>query len=148
MIIREATVDDVPALVEMGLRFRASTGYAAIVPENPTQMAETAEKLIAGDNGLVLVSEGRGGELVSMIGLVLFTHHISGALTAGEVFFWSEHPGAGMKLFYAAKAWAIARGATKLQMVQPVGEPRVGELYAHLGLSHIESAWEMDLVAA
>jgi hypothetical protein len=148
MMIREATVADVPALVEMGRRMRASTGYAAIVPENPQQMAETAEKLMTGDNGIVLVTEGRGGELTSMIGLVLFTHHISGLMTAGEVFWWSESAGHGLRLFKAGKAWAQAHGAVKLQMVQPVNDVRVGKLYAHLGLQHIESAWEMDVAAA
>lgn len=145
MTIREATHVDVPQLVEMGRAFRLGL-YADAVAENVEQMAETARLLIDGEDSVIYVAEGRGGGLLGMIGLRLFVHPISGELTVGEVFLWGE--GAGMRLLYAAKKWARAHGATKLQMIQPINETRVGDLYHAMGYRCIEAAWQLDLEAA
>lgn len=148
MTVREAVIDDVPQLVELGKRFRASSEYRGIVRENPQQMARTAEHLITADVGVVYVSENRGGQLVAMIGLQLFVHPISGDLTAGEAFWWSEVPGQGFRVFLKAREWAKAQGATKLQMIQPLSKAELGDFYDKLGFKCIEVAWELDLEAA
>jgi GNAT superfamily N-acetyltransferase len=142
--IREATAADVPRLVEMGRRFRAESAYALRLADNPAQMATMAEYLIASDNGLVLVVE-RDGLLVGMIGVLVFPHPLSGALTAGEVVFWvePEHRGYGVRLMRRAEQWAIARGATTMQMVSPT--PEVGQFYARLGYHALEVAYEKEL---
>lgn len=147
MTIRDAVLADVPQLVEMGQRFRATTGYAAIVVTNPEIMAKTATALIEQNHGTVLVAEGRGGGLVAMIGLLLFAHHLSGALTVGEIFWWSEVPAVGMLLYRRGRAWAVAQGATTMQMVQPVANERLAAVYARLGGTPIEVAWQFDLDA-
>ncbi len=146
MIIRPATLADVPQLVEMGRAFRMSSSYASTVAENPEQMAETAANLIT-HLGVVFVAEGRDGELVGMIGLVKAVHFISGALTVNEAFWWSEVPGVGIRLLYRALAWAREHGAVKLAMIQPLAETRVGDLYERLGFTCIEACWELDLTA-
>lgn len=147
MTIREATIDDVPQLVEMGRRFRASTQYASIVSENPQQMADTATNLITQDNGVIWVAEDRGGCLVGMLGLVLFCHPMSGELTVGELFWWSDAPAIGMRLFRRGKQWAQSTGATKFQMTQPETEQRLTALYERLGFQRVEVAWQIDLEA-
>lgn len=144
-MIREAVLADVPQLVEMGRRFRAQTAYAAFVADNPAQMAQTASALIASDRGVVWVSEGKGGELTGMIGLVLAPHPMSGELMVGEAFWWSDLPGVGMRLFERGKKWAREQGAVLLQMTQPATEPRLMDVYAHLGLQPVETAWQMRL---
>jgi predicted aconitase len=147
MIIRDATLADVPQLVEMGQRFRAKTSYVGIVAENPAQMAQTATRLIEQPQSAVMVAESRTGALVAMIGLTCYVHHISGAWTAGEVFWWSESPGAGILLLRQAVSWAQSQRAVTLQMVQPVEEVRLGDLYARFGFRCIEAAWQLDLTA-
>lgn len=148
MIVREATLLDVPTLVAMGCRFRAQTAYAGLVAENADQMACTATFLIEHEDGMVLVAEGRGGELTGMMGLRAFLHPMSGELTVGELFWWSDVPGDGMRLFERAKRWATDCGATKLQMTQPEAEPRLADIYGRLGFQRVESAWQMNLVSA
>lgn len=147
MIIRDATIADVDQLVAMGQRMRASTSYAATVAENPAQMRKTATDLI--DHlGIVFVAEDRGGLLAGMIGLVVFDHFISGVPSVAEAFFWVEpdHRGTvGVRLLKHAMGWAAGRGARRLAMIQPEGDPRVGELYEALGFVCIEHAWELDL---
>lgn len=150
MTIRAAVLEDVPCLVEMGRRMRASTSYAATLAENPDQMRTTATNLIQ-QLGVVFVSEDRGGLLVGMIGLVVFDHFISGVPTVSEAFFWVEPEArgtVGVRLLKHAMRWAQSIGAQRLAMIQPVGETRVGELYERLGFTCIELAWEKDLVAA
>jgi len=145
MIIRPATLADVPHLVEMGRLFRAKTSYVDIVADNPAQMARTATSLIEQPTGTVLVAEGRDGALVAMIGLTAFVHHISGAPTVGEAFYWSEGRSAGVLLLRWAIEWAQQQGATTLQLVQPIADVRVGDFYAAVGARCIEAAWQLDL---
>ncbi len=145
MRIREALESDVPQLVEMGRAFRLGT-YADVVAENVAQMEATALALILDEDAVILVAEGRGGDLIGMIGLRAFIHPISGEVTVGELFLWGE--GAGMRLLYHAKQWARAKQATKIQMIQPIGDARVGDLYHALGYRCIEAAWQLDLEAA
>lgn len=144
LIVREATVDDVPALVAMGQRFRNETIYATRLPENTAQMGEIARRLIVEDNGHVLVVD-RDGALVGTIGLLVFPHHFSGALTAAELFFWvnPEHRGHGVRLLRRAEQWARDRGATTMQMIAPT--PEVGTLYTRLGYAALEVAYEKEL---
>lgn len=153
MIIREATLADVPDLVAMGLAFRASTGYAQIIAENAAQMEETAKRLIAQDDAAIFVSENREGTTTGMIGLQLFMHHISGALTCGEVMWYvrPDHRGSGVRLLVQAENWARAKGAVTIQMIQPVGT-NVDEIYTAMNYTAIEVAWHkrltQDTVAA
>lgn len=143
-VIREAATDDVDRLVAMGRRFRDDTVYASRVRENVEQMAALTHRLIADENGLLLVVE-RAGTVVGMIGALLFPHHMSGDLTAGELFFWMEpeHRGYGVRLLVRAERWARERGATTMQMIAPSEE--VGILYRRLGYSPLEVAYEKRL---
>lgn len=149
-VIREATHHDVPALVAMGLRFRNATVYATRLAENPEQMAALGRHLIDSEDGLLLVAD-RGGEPIGMMGVLVFAHHLSGARTAGEVFFWVEpaHRGYGIRLLRRAEQWAKARGATTMQMIAPVvvddPDQDVGPLYARVGYHALEVAYEKTL---
>jgi GNAT superfamily N-acetyltransferase len=137
--IREATLGDVPRLVEMGARFLAST-YAGSLTDNPVQMAHLAKHLITLETGLVLVAE-RSGRVVGMIGMLIFPHVLSGELCGGELFWWvdPEARGVGLRLLRRAETWAIDRGAVRLQMVAPT--PDVGALYERLGYAFVETAY-------
>jgi GNAT superfamily N-acetyltransferase len=137
MTIRPATEQDVPDVVTLGQQFLATSHYADVIPENLGQMAVLAECLIK-DGGL-FVAEGRGGDLVGMIGLMTFTHHLSGLLTAGEVF-WYVQPSArgtaGVRLLKRAEEWARSRGAVALQMIAP--DERVASFYDRCGYTEVE----------
>lgn len=148
MTIREATAQDVPDLVQLGLRFLASTGYAAILAENPTQMRQTAERLITQDDGVVFVSENAGGDVTGMIGMLLFCHHISGELTAGEVFWYvePESRGSGLKLVKQAEQWGRTHGATQMHVTAP-SHTDVGVLYERLGFHAMEVGYQKRLAA-
>lgn len=142
-MIRFAVLPDVPRLVEMGRRFRRESNYGSMIGENPEQMARTAAQLIESAGG-VLVSE-RGGELVGMLGFVVFPHFLSGEIVAGEVMWWvePEHRGDGLKLLRAAESAARARGAVKMHMIAPTEQ--VGAIYRRLGYELVESTFQRCL---
>lgn len=147
-MIRQATRLDVPQLVEMGRAFRLAI-YAESVAENVVQMTETAESLIEG-LGVIFVAEGRGGELVGMIGLVKAVHFLSGQVTVSEAFWWVDEPyrgSLGVRLLHRALRWAREAGAVKIAMIQPLSETLVGDLYQALGFRCVEVCWELDLTA-
>jgi GNAT superfamily N-acetyltransferase len=139
--IREATVDDIPALVDMGLRFLRESSYRAVLAENPDQMMRLAIQMVTGEATAILVSETDGGVIVGMFGLVLWPHFISGEMTAGEVFWWVEPSarGAGLRLWQAGEEWARARGAVCFDMIAP--NDRVGVLYERHGYVSVERTY-------
>jgi GNAT superfamily N-acetyltransferase len=147
-MIRPASAADVSALVTLGQTFLQTGPYAHLVTPDPVTMAATVRWLLGTPQGTVIVSQTPEGVVRGMIGLFAFPHHLSGALTVGEVFFYVA-PAArgldGMRLLRAAKRWAQAVGATTLQLVAPEGEDRVEALYAALDCAPLERAWVMTL---
>lgn len=146
MTLREAVQSDLPMLVAMGQRFLASSLYRGVITENVDQMAATASMLVDSPDGCVIVAETDGSGPVGMLGVVAFTHHISGERVGGEVFWWVE-PAArgtvGVRLLKAAEAWARAHGASQIQMIAP--NERVATLYARLGYQAMETTYLRSL---
>ncbi len=141
--IREAVSDDVPALVALGMHFLGTVYRTSIVPD-PVALETLALHLLAGEASTILVAE-RDGEVIGMIGMIVFAHPMSGVRTASEVM-WFVHErarGSGMKLFRAAEAWALAQGAEQLQMVAP--SLAVGRVYAKLGFAPVEQLFQRRL---
>lgn len=145
--IREATIDDLPALVAMGEEFHGSTPYVSELESNPHHYRAIGERLIADPNGTLLLREV-DGQPVGMLGAMAFHHPLDGQWTVGELFWFSpqEHRGVtGVRLLKALEAWARDIGAVRLQMVQPAWADRVGALYEALGYQMLEVAWTKRL---
>lgn len=144
MTLRIATHADLDALVTMGQRFLHSTPYGDLIGDSSAQMRDTATTLIDGADGCVLVVEKHGAP-IGMLGAVVFTHHISGERVAGEVFWWTEpeHRGCGLRLLRAVEAWALGRGAVRMQMIAPNRE--VATLYERLGYAPVETTYQRTL---
>lgn len=145
-MIREATVADIPRLIEMGHRFVSETSYKDHLEENPEQMKILAEQIISNPNGRILVAE-KDQKPIGMLALILFPHYLSGELVAGEVFWWVEPEArkgrTGLELMKKAEEIAVSWGAKKMQMVAP--SERIGKLYEYLGYSHVESTYQRSL---
>ena len=88
-MIREASLADIPRLVEMGCRFISESSYKHHMAENPEQMKNLAEQIISNPKGKILVSE-KDVKLTGMLALILFPHYISAELIAIEVFWWVD----------------------------------------------------------
>lgn len=143
-MIREARFMDVPRLVEMGQRFIASTEYKTRLKSNPEQLDHLMRKLIAEDDGLLLVDE-RDGAVVGMVGIFLYRSPISGQGIASEVFWWMEpgYRGLGFRLLRKAESIAKSLGVELAQMTAP--NERVARIYKALGYSKLEEQYQKAL---
>lgn len=141
-MIRNAKLEDIPRMVEMGRHFRKGTSYDKFLTDNPECMAKLGEQLIA-NNGL-LVSE-EDGQITGMLGFLIYPHFISGDITAGEVFWWCEptHRGAGVRLYKEMEKRAREAGAKNIQMVAPSW--KVAKFYKKKGFQLMEMSYQRAL---
>lgn len=145
-MIREATLADVPQLVELGVRFMLESGYARHLSVDRHAQAQLATDLIQAAHGLVLVYE-RAGQIVGMLGALATHHPHSGDSVMSELFWYvvPECRGVGVRLLQEAEHWAIARGITKSLVVAPEGAP-VASLYIRMSYKPLERQFIKDLL--
>ena len=141
-MIREAKLEDMEAVVRMGLRFAEETHYGGIIKTDPVWITKTAADLMGRESSAVLVSENGHGPN-GIIAVLMYQHPFSGEKTAFEVFWWSdpEAVGTGIRLVKAAEKWAQERGATAMQMIAPEGSD-VGLLYRRMQYAPVERSYQ------
>ena len=141
--IRLATLDDVPAIVAMGLQFIRETVYAGTITENPAQMARIATQLIDGAlDGVLYVGVDGEGAAVAMTGALRFDHPLSGESVVSELFWWTDpevRGRVGVSLLRALTRWARERGAVGLTMIAPTED--VERIYDRLGFRRMEVSY-------
>lgn len=146
MTIRRATLEDVVAIVVMGLRFQATTSYA-------THLRATAETLTALVNAMLANPDAAGwlaereGVPVGMIGAALYTNPMSGERVGSEIVWWMEPEARGgrtaLRLIRTAEQWAQEHGAVIFQLMAPTTE--VGRFYQALKYDAIEVHYQRRL---
>jgi N-acetylglutamate synthase-like GNAT family acetyltransferase len=102
-MIREATVDDIPSIVDMGERMAARAALA--VGYDPVSVAATLSQLIESPEGILLVSKS------GMIGGLCYPHPFNHAVKVGQEFFWYSEEGVGLDLLDVCEAQAKDLGA-------------------------------------
>lgn len=142
IVRRDATEDDIAAIVEMGVRFFADSRYATILPADPAAMEETARRLVGGGPpgfpSVVLLVESNSVP-VAMLGLATYSHPITGQRAVAEMFYWVEpsHRGiTGVKLLRSGERWARDTGAKIFQVAAPTD--MVADLYSRCGYAATE----------
>jgi len=140
-VLREATLEDTPALVRMAEHFIRGTAYADLLTFNEPAI-HTLIALVLG-HGVIYVTE-IDRALVGMIAIVALPHPVTGELYADELAWWVEPAyrgtSVGPHLLDAAERWALARGAAMMKMIAPVGSS-VGAYYLRRGYRPIEIAY-------
>ncbi|MDZ4254211.1 MAG: GNAT family N-acetyltransferase [Sulfuritalea sp.] len=144
MTIREATADDIPRMVEMGMRFNELSEYRERIKAKADAITATLGTLIDSPSALVLLAE-RDGRAVGMIGAIATLHIYSGEPVMSELFWWvePEYRGIGLRLLHAAEDWARANNLTQSVMISP--SPEVSALYRRLGYSPLEEQFVKTL---
>lgn len=147
-MIRYAERDDIPAIIEMGAEFYATTNYAEFADYAPESIEGLAIMLI--ETGVLLVAESEG-KLVGMAGLViapfLFNHSLH---SAHEVMWWvspeSRSTGAGIALLRAIEPACREAGAVMIQMIHLSNSPpAAAAAYERAGYIHTESSYSKVL---
>lgn len=138
-MIRPATLDDIPALLEMGKAFADEAGVTARVGWDDDDVANLLEGLILSADGIVLLSE-RG-----MIGGYVAAHPFNTACRMFVELFWRDPGGEGLALLRAAENAARERGAGKSVMVAMDDMERTRRLYGRIGYAPVEVQFMKEL---
>lgn len=149
MAVREATMDDVDALVAMAQRFYPESPYPHIYGDMPKEQAAglviVAMQGLASHGvapGIMLVAE-EDGELTGMVCMFLDAATFTPNVIAGEIVWWvePEHRGGAtaVRLLKAAEDTAKARGANVIRMAALSTSPeQAGKLYERMGYAPTE----------
>lgn len=146
--IRHATIDDMPALLDMGEKFYATTHYAAIVPYCRKAVAGLVDLMLL---GVLLVAERDDGALVGMVGLVLAPFPFNANVkTAHEIMWWvdpsAQNSGTGKALLEAIEPACRERGARMIQMMHLADSPPAAAiLYQRYGYRWSEMSFTKEL---
>lgn len=151
-MIREATSDDVPRIVELVLEFIRTTPYAAVIAESPERIAGLARMLLDG-LGVIYVAELNEtawgpAYIVGFIAIAELEQPLTGIRIAEELA-WFIDPNhrsgrAGYHLLRSAEAWARQKGLHMLKMVAP-SNTDVGRFYSRVGYAPLETAYIKQL---
>jgi GNAT superfamily N-acetyltransferase len=147
-MIRAATIQDVPELMDMGLRFVAQTAYADYLKPDKLTIFNTLTHLIESPNGIVLVNDDAGPLTGAILG-ALFPHFVTGEIVCGELAWWVEPEARGQtgtRLLHALEDAAKAKGAVRINVAQPPGNPGVGILCERRGYRPAELTYTKALL--
>lgn len=114
-MVRFATLDDLPRLVELGREFHAATILADVVQYHAETSADVARGMILNPDCAIFVLE-IGGQLVGMISGTIqplyFNRHVQ---TVQQFFYYVDpaHRGlSSLRLLAALERWGADHGAT------------------------------------
>ena len=143
-MIRRATIEDVPAMIDGAGRIARLSEFQKVTID-PETVARVAAGLTEQPNTIALVAE-RDRQLVGVIGLHLYAHLMSGALHAAQVCWWVDldhRDGLGIQLLEAGEQWARDRGVEQLQMIAPTA--RYAPLFERRGYRAVGHVFELEL---
>lgn len=143
-MIRKATHDDIPRIVEMSDKFYAQTRYVDIAPMAIESAAGLA--IIMMKQGVMLLAESES-EVVGMVGLFIepFTFNIAKTM-ATEIVWWvdpdHQRSGIGAELLAAIEPACRERGADMIRMMCLAGQSEAAEaIYTRMGYTPSEHAY-------
>ena len=146
MVVREATEDDIPRMVELLVHGTLVEGK-----EDPTDLAPYRSALaeIARGPGGVLVAEVEG-QLVGVCQLIVFRHLQSRGGLCAEVESVHVHPdyrghGIGGVLMRAAVARARDLGCYRVQLTSNNARPEAHRFYERLGFEPSHRGFKLSL---
>ena len=134
-MIRPATVDDIPALMEMGQRFASLAQLNEHVGYDPDSMKESFGALINGEHPVFMGETGAIG--------ATSTHHPFNRehIIAQELFWWSEGR-EGLRLLDALEAWCEEHcHSLRMITLQAVRPEATGRLYERRGYVPLEHSY-------
>lgn len=135
-MIRSATLDDIPALLEMGERFAAKAKLADHVGYDSANMETTFAFMVNDENYCLLIGEAGAIGGAKAPHPFNYSHWI-----AQELFWWSEGR-EGLRLLAAFEEWA-RETCHSLRMItlEAVEPERVGRIYEKQGFAPLEHGY-------
>lgn len=144
MTIRRAMADDIEAIVSMGLKFQATSEYAAHLRTSSERLRRLAIATLINPDAAFWLAESVSGEVVGMLAAGLHVQPMSEEVVGHEIVWWMDPAARGGRaaigMLRAAEEWAKGRGATIFQMMAP--NAHVGSFYERLGYAPIETHYQ------
>ncbi len=130
-MIRDATADDIPAMLAMGKRFADEAGVTEQVGWDDNYVSGLLRALIADHIAIV----GDAG----MIGGLVFAHPFSGRIVFQELFWRNEGPALqGVRMLDEAERQARERGCERSLMIEIDTFPGAERIYRRRGYEPAE----------
>lgn len=131
MIVRPATLDDLPRLMGYAAEFLSFHPLTSQFPRDLGAVEAKLRWMIEAEDAALLVHD-RG-----VIGGFIAPMWCSpGVNVASELFWWSESN--GLALMKAFEAWAASKGAQVVNMVMIMGVRDVSAIYDRAGYAPVE----------
>lgn len=151
IVTRSASADDIPALVAMGAKFFAQSGFAGLVPFDDESFAKTLAGLIGDMIPGRVIAAWHENDIVGMAGFLLAPAYFNfGETIAQEVFLYVDDGhrfGAGQKLIDAMEESAIVDGAAILIIASLAGlrDAALARIYTRRGYRPAENSFVKKL---
>ncbi len=147
MTIREAKLEDVATIVELGSRSLVDGPYHEQLADRPDVTRELTRSLIDRNGARILVAE-RDGAIVGLFAFIVFPHYYSGETVAGEMIWYvvpeARQSNIALELLWKAEQMAHDLGAKKMQLTAPTDE--IAGMYQNLrGYRKVETAFQRDI---
>ncbi len=158
MNIRFATLEDVPAFVEMGKRFHEHTRFR-IYDYNPSRVADQLRAVIhvgqneKGTHCFLVAEDSQGQSIGGIIGCVekhFFSDQLVATVIHYDVLPERRMGGAGFRLLAAFRKWAENRGAVELNagVNSGVALDKMDRFMQRLGFKQTGGNYSLPLIQA
>jgi GNAT superfamily N-acetyltransferase len=144
-MIRNATPEDIAAVVEMGVMMVDETSYKHVT-YSPERVEATCKILIA--NGFIAVAEKDGEVVGAMLGDVYTPWYTTDRMGIDYcIYIKPEHRSGLMavRLIKRFEEWCIAMGATQIRPGVGTGNANAGKLYKMLGYKVVGECYLKDV---
>lgn len=151
-MIRDATPDDVPALVELGRQMAAESPRFSRLTYSPAKLDALFRMLIASPDGLLLVAESKG-DRVGVMACMVADHWCAEGRMAMEfgLFIAPQHRGgmSAARMIRRYVQWARERGAADIGLGISTGvhAEQTASFYNALGLRPVGMLFEAPVSA-
>lgn len=144
-MIRKATINDIPTIIEMGREFCVSAGWTEIVAYDDASIEASLCNMIEGENFSLLVA-CNGDEIIGMAGSAYSPFYFNyDHKTGSEMFFWINpaHRGRGLDLLDHMERDAREAGCASFSMgaMDRLRPEATGRLYLRRGYRPNEHTW-------
>ena len=104
-MIRDAVLDDIPRIVDLGERMAARAGLDGHVGYDRESVAATLAQLVESPDGILICDDD------GMIGGLCYPHPFNISVKTGQELFWYSEGKTGLELLSACEAKAKTLGA-------------------------------------
>jgi GNAT superfamily N-acetyltransferase len=132
-MIRNATYDDIPKLVEMGLKLNQESNYAHVTYA-PDRVAATCKLMI--DQGFLIVSEKDGEVVGVMMGDVQTSWYSNERMGFDLTLYIEPQHRSGLmaaRMIKQFEEWCKSMGATQIRPGVSTGSAAASKLYKAMG---------------